>query len=643
MWVIELRHKGLNKYRLIRSTDKYLVAQKAALQCVIWKRMWFKKLEREQEASCYKLKKNGIFQPLINSLERGLKELDVIFKPEQEALKISIQISEAIRESGSSEKHILEVDDELYIEEELIEPSDKTPQDIKVSENILKHPLDQDEKLERQEEALELTHQASEAIKAIKNILRHSVEVDYAIDSDALWEAIKDNSIFDKPKPQPSQPTFVPEPPEETDQKYQPKLRFLDRIFSTRRRKKIESAKLLFKKDHEEWRKQKQEIDINNDKIEMQYQQELKQWESEERDFLEKQKMINQAIDIRKQQYFEKQPDAVVDYCEIVLMNSEYPDYFPQEFDLDYNPETRILIVDYSLPSLDNIPKLKEVKYIQSRDEFKEVFLIESNVNKLYDSLVYQITLRTTYELYASDVVNVLASVVFNGWVKSIDKATGHEVNACILSVQANRQEFLSINLANVEPKACFKKLKGVGSSRLHSLTPIAPILNISREDKRFVSSYEVVDSLNGYTNLAAMDWQDFEHLIRELFEKEFSQAGGEVKVTQASRDGGVDAIAYDPDPIRGGKIVIQAKRYTDTVGVAAVRDLYGTVVNEGATKGILVTTADYGPDAYEFAKGKPLTLLNGSNLLHLLEKHGHKATINLKAAKQKLSDRDKQ
>jgi restriction system protein len=65
-------------------------------------------------------------------------------------------------------------------------------------------------------------------------------------------------------------------------------------------------------------------------------------------------------------------------------------------------------------------------------------------------------------------------------------------------------------------------------------------------------------------------------------------------------------------------------------------------VVNEGATKGILVTTADYGPDAYAFAKGKPLTLLSGSNLLHLLEKHGHKAIIDLRAAKQILADEKK-
>ncbi|MCJ7571569.1 MAG: restriction endonuclease, partial [Candidatus Thermoplasmatota archaeon] len=78
-------------------------------------------------------------------------------------------------------------------------------------------------------------------------------------------------------------------------------------------------------------------------------------------------------------------------------------------------------------------------------------------------------------------------------------------------------------------------------------------------------------------------------------------------------------------------------------VGVSAVRDLYGTVLNEGASKGILVTTSDYGPDAYEFAKGKPLTLLSGSNLLHLLEKHGHRAIIDLKAAKQILADKEKE
>ena len=73
-------------------------------------------------------------------------------------------------------------------------------------------------------------------------------------------------------------------------------------------------------------------------------------------------------------------------------------------------------------------------------------------------------------------------------------------------------------------------------------------------------------------------------------------------------------------------------------VGVSAVRDLYGTILNEGANKGILVSTSNYGNDAYEFAKGKPITLMNGSNLLYLLEKHGHKARIDIKEAKKQLN-----
>ena len=193
----------------------------------------------------------------------------------------------------------------------------------------------------------------------------------------------------------------------------------------------------------------------------------------------------------------------------------------------------------------------------------------------------------------------------------------------------------MKLNLSAIDPKAWFKSAKGVSAASLANIAPVAPLVTISKEDKRFIEAHEVADTLDEGTNLAAMDWQEFEHLVRELFEKEFGANGGEVKITQASRDGGVDAVAFDPDPIRGGKIVIQAKRYTNVVGVSAVRDLYGTVVSEGASKGILVTTSHYGNDAYEFAKDKPLTLLNGGHLLYLLEKHGYRAKIDIKEAKE--------
>lgn len=454
------------------------------------------------------------------------------------------------------------------------------------------------------------TNEAQTLLENVENTLRQTLTVDDKID----WEPLKDYSDFSP---------LSKAKPEKSDPKYQPKTGCLASIIPSMKQQAIDEAKKLYKRDYLTWKK------------------EYQKWEAEKDVFLEQQKKRNDEIEELRQQYFRKSPSAIVTYCEMVLGNSSYPDSFPQAFEIDYNSENKILIVEYQLPSLEDLPVLKEVKYIQSRDAFKEMYISDAAKRKLYDSLVYQIALRTIHELYEADAIEAIESIVFNGWVEAVDVSTGKEITPCIVSIQANREEFLMINLERVEPKACFKSLKGIGSSKLHSLTPIAPVLTIDREDKRFVDSYGVADSLDETENLAAMNWGDFENLVRELFEKEFSQTGGEVKVTQASRDGGVDAVAFDPDPIRGGKIVIQAKRYTNVVGVSAVRDLYGTVMNEGATKGILISTADYGPDAYEFAKGKPLTLLNGNNLLYLLGKHGYKAKIDIKEAKRILADRD--
>jgi restriction system protein len=147
---------------------------------------------------------------------------------------------------------------------------------------------------------------------------------------------------------------------------------------------------------------------------------------------------------------------------------------------------------------------------------------------------------------------------------------------------------------------------------------PVRPVLEFDMVDPRFVQESDVMSVLDQRQNLMGLSPTEFEGLIRDLFEK----MGLETKQTQPSRDGGVDCIAYDPRPIFGGKVVIQAKRYKHTVGVSAVRDLFGTMQNEGASKGILVTTSGYGKASFQFAEGKPLELLSGTHLLYLLAEH---------------------
>ncbi len=560
-WEVEVRHAGLNKYRVIKGSDKYIVEQKAAAQAAVWDEMWQKKLELAEVA---------------NNRRRVAQE---------------------------------------------------------ASDN--------------KQTAIDLTQEAEDALKVLDNLLLASLETPPKVH----WQNLKNFSSFSVSLPNKKIPVrkfYEPyaHEPSQTDSKYNPKISLLDRLISKRRREKEFAAESLYKSDYDKWQKDKEEIDKRNQEKEDRYQnmlmqseanynQQLESWNKQNQEYEKTQTKQHSEIDQRMNDYTQGLQTGVSDLIDIILTESDYPDTFPQEFDFEYNSTTKILIIDYILPAPNHLPNLKEVKYIQSKNEFKESYLSESALAKLYDEIIYKITLRTIFEIYSADTSNHIQSVAFNGWVNSIDKATGQEINACILTIQTNRAEFTAVNLELVDPKTCFKKFKGVGSSKLHGLSPIAPLLRINREDSRFISSYDVADTLDDTVNLAAMDWQDFEHLIRELFEKEFSTTGGEVKITQASKDGGVDAVVFDPDPIRGGKIVIQAKRYTNTVGLSAIRDLYGTVVNEGAIKGILVSTADYGPEAYNFAKDKPITLIDGSNLLHLLMRHGHKAKIDLKEAKQ--------
>jgi restriction system protein len=553
IWTIEVRHAGLNKYRHIRGSSRYVVEEQANAQKLAWDEMWARKQAMDRK---------------INERESAIKS-----------------------------------------------------------------------KEEKKELATIKTKEAQEATNQLETILLQGINADISVD----WEKLIDNEDYSITEPSFPKQEPIPDEPNKTDKTYQLTKGLLSKIFTKSSIKKEEEAERLFLADYEEWEAAKKQIDKQNSQLIAEYFAEIERWKSDKLMYKINQEDHNNKVYDRKRAYYNKELNAISEYCEMVLNASAYPEYFPKEWELEYNADTRLMIVDYSLPNIDSIPTIKEVKYNATKDEFIEAKISNTALFKLYDDILYNITLRTIYELFNADAINALDAIVFNGRVESIDKATGNNTNACVLSIHASKTDFMSINLEKVEAKACFKMLKGVGSSKLYGLSPIAPIISINKEDRRFISAYDIADNLNEFDNIAVMDWQDFENLIREVFEKEFARSGGEVKITQASRDGGVDAVAFDPDPIRGGKIVIQAKRYTNIVGVSAVRDLYGTTLNEGATKGILVTTADYGPDAYEFAKGKPLTLLNGSNLLHLLEKHGHKAKIDLKEAKKILSEQKSQ
>ncbi len=311
-------------------------------------------------------------------------------------------------------------------------------------------------------------------------------------------------------------------------------------------------------------------------------------------------------------------PQAVIDYFAMVLASSVYPDDFPQKVKLAYIPESKQLVVEYDLPAFEGIPGVSLYKYVKAKDSITETARPQALRKALYASIIAQITLRTLSELFRADRMKCLDMIVFNGYAVSINKGTGQAVRICLVTVRTSCDIFTGLNLSQVDPQACLAVLNASLSKSPSELAPVRPVLEFSMVDSRFIEEIDVLSGLDQRPNLMELTPSEFESLITNLFQK----MGLEARQTQASRDGGVDCVAFDPRPIFGGKVVIQAKRYKNTVGVSAVRDLYGTVQNEGASKGILVTTSGYGKASFEFAEGKPLELLSGSNLLYLLKEH---------------------
>jgi restriction system protein len=426
----------------------------------------------------------------------------------------------------------------------------------------------------------------------------------------------------------------MPTAPEASAQRYNPELSLIEKLWSPSREKKRNQSKALLDQDIAQWQLAAAAVKEKQETARRMLVEAQTAFALAKSTFEAAQAEHNANISKFKAAYLVGEKDAVSEFCDMLLSTSTYPDFIELKFEVGFNPDNGMAVIECELPDKGVIPTLLKVTYVAVSNEIKEKHISDAERDRLYDSLLYQIALRTSFELFNADTPNHLKIIVFNGWVNALNPATGRRDHGCILSLQAGKNEFQQIDLTNVDPRACFRQLKGVSASRLSGLTPVRPILQLQTNDPRFVTAHAVADQLESGYNLATMEWEEFEHLVRELFESEFGKNGAEVHVTRASLDGGVDAVVLDPDPIRGGKIVIQAKRYTNTVGLSAVRDLYGTVINEGANRGILVSTADYGSDSYEFVKGKPISLLNGSNLLSLLEKHGHKARIDLREAK---------
>ncbi|MEZ0114065.1 restriction system protein [Catenulispora sp. EB89] len=280
--------------------------------------------------------------------------------------------------------------------------------------------------------------------------------------------------------------------------------------------------------------------------------------------------------------------------------------------DVAYSPQTRRLTVAVDLPRPEGIPAEKAFRYVAAQEEIVAVPRPESERRRIYRDAVARLALCVAdyvAALTAPEAVNVIA---VNGHVPGTDPATGQPGRPCLVTLVVSREDFEKVALdePQLDPVRCLEHLRGLLSKDPCALEPVTPFIDLDSERR-----HDAAAALD----LAAMDPFDFERLIRDLF----LAMGFRAWKTPDSHDGGVDAVAVRDDIAIGGVCVIQAKRYSGTVPVEAVRALYGTMQEKKAYTGLVVTTSSFGPASHAFARevGR-ITLIDGGRLVALLRDH---------------------
>lgn len=184
----------------------------------------------------------------------------------------------------------------------------------------------------------------------------------------------------------------------------------------------------------------------------------------------------NQKIERMQERFSAGQPKAVEDYFIRVLQSGSYPESFPRKSTIGYRSDSRTLLIDRELPAFKTVPEAKAYRYVKARDEIAQTALPQSQRKQLYRSVIAQIPLRIIHEIYTADRTEKIDTIIFYGFVSTVQPGTGHLGRFCLVSVSTTRHQFLDLNLELVDPHECLKHLNGRISRKPEELVAVDPI-----------------------------------------------------------------------------------------------------------------------------------------------------------------------
>lgn len=169
-----------------------------------------------------------------------------------------------------------------------------------------------------------------------------------------------------------------------------------------------------------------------------------------------------------------RDPAALEEYVGIVLANSAYPECFDIGHEYSYRSEDRELAVSVAVPSPKEFPSIKSVRYVKAGDDIARTPLSATELKRRYNSAVHQVALRTAHEVFEADREAVIDAVSLTVVTEAVDPATGRDVTVALLQLAVDRESFMTLDLARIDPALTLKHLSAAVSKNAYGLVPLA-------------------------------------------------------------------------------------------------------------------------------------------------------------------------
>jgi restriction system protein len=338
----------------------------------------------------------------------------------------------------------------------------------------------------RQAEVDALNADLASAYEAIDSILATTLAVDDYVDLETL-RATAAHPLFQSELEKPLLPPPLPAAPAEPIYQAPPgEPSKLGGMFGSRKRweEMDAQARQVHAHAHATWRREMEQLPQVHEQVLASHanaeQQRLAnlaaaraQYEAECREREQDAIAANQRLDEMIQGLAYGVETAIQEYVSIVLGNSLYPEVFPVDHEYEFNSSMRELTLTALVPPPDQVPRVKEYKYVRAKDEIVETALPQKDAKERYRHAIAQVGVRTLHEIFEADRAARIGTIALTLAAETIDAGTGLMKRIPLVAVAAERGHFTSFDLTNVVPQATLETLGAQISKSPADLTPI--------------------------------------------------------------------------------------------------------------------------------------------------------------------------